>query len=105
MPIKQLEKEFWKKFVQPKDTKSRGMNLNNEALIIKSAENVWEWIENQVIPMVIKDMLVEERVVIFKGKDGKEFTNKDVGLSLGTIAKGFNQCCALQREKAKKYAK
>lgn len=45
MNITKLKKEFNKKFVEPIDTKMRCMNLNNEAGVMGTEEEVWDWIE------------------------------------------------------------
>lgn len=43
-----IKEEFFKKCVRPQDTKLRAMTLNNKPLIIKTADEVWEWFEGKL---------------------------------------------------------
>jgi len=87
MPIKQLKKEFQTKVRQGKFTnKYGGINM------IKS----WNWIEKRVISEIIESVLVKEI------EDEEEFQNiSGFRAETCSVPVIFNQCCALQRERAK----
>lgn len=59
------KQEFNKKFVEPIDTKTRAMNLNNEPCVIGTEKEVWAWIEEKDKEQlektidILKDTLVD----------------------------------------------
>lgn len=85
MPIKQLKKEFKEHFGE------------------EDPNDIWQWIKIEVIPRITKAMLVEE----YEKEEDGSWVRKNVWTdkSLKRYVKGFNQCCALQREQEKKIIK
>lgn len=87
MPIKQLKKKFEKNHY----------NIDGE--------NVWNFITTQVIPTIIKEMLIKPKDLPFNIKVFSEPANHIKEIEAFAKDEGHNICCILQREKEEKLKK